>query len=68
MSAFDYLALDIRGKKSRGVIEADNDRAARALLKSMSLVPLKLETNRVSDPNASNPFWQLRISSSPENS
>jgi len=46
MAAFDYLALDIGGKKRKGIIEADNLRNARALLRERQLTPLDVFASR----------------------
>ncbi|MCT6701289.1 type II secretion system inner membrane protein GspF [Rheinheimera sp. 4Y26] len=43
MAAFEYQALDARGRKSKGVMEADNARHARQLLREQKLTPLSLE-------------------------
>lgn len=43
MSAFDYEALDSRGRTRRGVISADSPRAARRELKRLHLAPLSLK-------------------------
>ncbi len=40
MPAYRFEALDARGKSTTGLLEADNARAARAQLRSQSLVPL----------------------------
>jgi len=40
MAAFEYLALDARGREKKGVLEADTARLARALLRQQSLSPL----------------------------
>ncbi|MFT4726103.1 MAG: general secretion pathway protein F [Granulosicoccus sp.] len=40
MAAFEYLALDERGREKKGVLEADTARLARALLRQQSLTPL----------------------------
>lgn len=46
MAAFDYEALDMRGRRRCGVISADSPRLARRELKRQRLVPLKVETAR----------------------
>ncbi len=40
MAAFDYQAVNAKGKNVKGVIEADTPRQARNLLRDQSLVPL----------------------------
>ncbi len=46
MAAFDYIALDLRGKEKKGVLEADTARLARQLLRQQNLTPLEvLETS-----------------------
>ncbi|MBR9825929.1 MAG: type II secretion system inner membrane protein GspF [Alphaproteobacteria bacterium] len=42
MPAFEYEALDTRGKKSKGVITADSEVAARRELRGRSLAPLSI--------------------------
>jgi len=43
MAAFDYIALKADGKKHKGVIEADNDVAARQLLREQGYAPVKVK-------------------------
>ncbi len=43
MPAYKYEALNAAGRASSGLIEADNPRAARSLLRAQSLVPLNLQ-------------------------
>ena len=43
MPAFDYKALDSRGKQKKGVMEADAPRAVRQLLRERGLTPLEVE-------------------------
>ncbi|MCK7543103.1 type II secretion system inner membrane protein GspF [Marinobacter bryozoorum] len=43
MPAFDYKALDRRGKQASGVIEADSARAVRQQLREKGMAPLAVE-------------------------
>lgn len=43
MAAFEYQALDGRGRKTKGVLEADNARQARQLLREQKLTPLAVD-------------------------
>lgn len=43
MPAFEYKALDGKGKQQKGVIEADSARHARSQLRDMRLMPLEIE-------------------------
>ena len=42
MAAFDYLAVDSRGRNKKGVIEGDTPRQARALLREQGLMPTEV--------------------------
>ena len=42
MAAFDYQAVDSRGKNKKGVIEADTARQARSLLRDQGLMPMEV--------------------------
>jgi len=42
MAAFDYQAVDSRGKNKKGVIEGDTPRQARALLREQGLMPTEV--------------------------
>ncbi|MCI4643221.1 MAG: type II secretion system inner membrane protein GspF, partial [Hyphomonadaceae bacterium] len=46
MAAFEYQALDASGRKLRGVISADSQKAARRELRKQALTPLKLSPTR----------------------
>lgn len=43
MAAFEYAALDDRGRQKKGVLEADSLRQTRQLLRDQGLVPLNVE-------------------------
>ncbi|WP_115717087.1 type II secretion system inner membrane protein GspF [Gallaecimonas mangrovi] len=42
MAAFEYVALDAKGKQKKGIIEADTARAARFSLRDQGLMPVSL--------------------------
>lgn len=42
MAAFEYLALDTRGREKKGVLEADTARLARQQLRQQDLTPLEV--------------------------
>ncbi|MBQ0797921.1 MAG: type II secretion system inner membrane protein GspF [Porticoccaceae bacterium] len=46
MPAFDYIALNSAGRKTRGVLEADSPRSVRQQLKEKSLVPLEVHETK----------------------
>jgi general secretion pathway protein F len=56
MPAFEYEALDPRGKKSKGLITADSELAARRELRGRALAPLAVRSadgrSRVAGPDA----------------
>lgn len=44
MAAFEYKALDAKGRQKKGVIEADSSRQVRQQLREKGLTPLSVET------------------------
>ena len=44
MGAFDYLALDAKGRKKKGVMEGDTPRAVRQSLREQGLTPMEVTT------------------------
>ena len=42
MAAFDYQAVDSRGKSKKGVIEGDTPRHVRSLLREQGLMPIEV--------------------------
>jgi general secretion pathway protein F len=46
MAAFEYKALDGKGKTKKGVIEGDNARQVRARLKEQGLIPVEVNETR----------------------
>ena len=46
MAAYEYKALDAKGKSKKGVIEGDNARQVRTRLKEQGLVPVDVKETR----------------------
>ena len=46
MAAFEYLALDPKGRQQKGVLEADSARQVRQLLRDRQLAPLEVKATR----------------------
>ncbi|MDW6002635.1 type II secretion system inner membrane protein GspF [Vibrio mangrovi] len=47
MAAFEYQALDLKGKRKKGVIEGDSARHVRQRLKEQGLTPIAVEATQV---------------------
>lgn len=47
MAAFEYKALDAKGRHKKGVIEGDNARQVRQRLKEQGLVPMEVVETQV---------------------
>ena len=52
MAAFEYTALNPKGKQKRGVLEADSARHARQLLRDKDLIPTQVESSTNSQSSA----------------
>ncbi|NOR52165.1 MAG: type II secretion system protein GspF, partial [Gammaproteobacteria bacterium] len=71
MAAFEYIALNEKGKEKKGIIEADTAKLARQLLRDKGLTPLQIDNTKAakkkSEKNAStfegSKFFQRGISS-----
>lgn len=46
MSAFEYTAIDSKGREQRGVLEGDNSRQVRQKLREQNLTPLTVDESR----------------------
>lgn len=66
MAAFDYQAVDPRGKSKKGVIEGDNARQVRSLLRDQGLIPIEVTPSLVKakEEASSSGFGSKKISSS----
>ncbi len=60
MNAFDYIALDLKGKRQKGTIMSSSPRDARDALRSRQLVILKIVQAKSKDQSISN-FIKLRV-------
>ncbi len=60
MNAFDYIALDLKGKRQKGTIMSPSSRDARDVLRSRQLVILKIVQAKSKDQSISN-FIKLRV-------
>jgi general secretion pathway protein F len=65
MSAFAYEALDAKGRRKEGMVEADSPRQARQLLREQGLTPVALTeaVEQVRQQTQSRSWLQPRISS-----
>ena len=65
MAAFEYTALDDRGRKKKGILEADSTRQVRQLLRDMGLVPTMVEATAPATGETSSKSssfrWQRRL-------
>lgn len=67
MAAFEFQALDSQGKKNKGVLEADNARHARQILRERKLTPLSVELASQQEKRlASQSVWLRRRISAAE--
>ena len=57
MAAFEYLALDTRGRQRKGILEADSSRQVRQMLRERELAPLEVKAARAREASGSG--WQL---------
>jgi len=60
LNAFDYIALDLKGKRQKGTIMSSSPRDARDVLRSRQLVILKIVQAKSKDQSISN-FIKLRV-------
>ncbi|TLX59211.1 type II secretion system protein GspF [Stutzerimonas nosocomialis] len=56
MAAFEYLALDGRGREQKGLIEADSPRQARQLLREKQWSPLEVKQARAREDTGGGGF------------
>jgi len=51
MPAYEYIALDVKGKEEKGILEADTVRQVRQLLRDSNLTPLEVNQVEKSENN-----------------
>jgi len=56
MGAFEYAALDARGKEKKGVLEGDSVRHVRSLLREQNLIPLQVDETQQKETRRSQGF------------
>ena len=56
MAAFEYVALDPRGRQQKGLIEADSPRQARQLLRDKQWSPLEVKQARARESSGTGGF------------
>jgi general secretion pathway protein F len=61
MPAYRFEALDAAGKSQSGLLEADNAKAARALLRGRELVPLSVTTVTMGPQDAASARFTRRV-------
>jgi len=61
MGTYSYLALDVRGKKVRGVIEGESERQARSLLRKQGLRPLRCNSSARGAGGKGGGLFQLQL-------
>lgn len=49
MAAFEYIALDEKGKEKKGIIEADTAKQVRQILRDQELTPLQIDSTKSSN-------------------
>ncbi len=60
MAAFEYTALNTRGREEKGVLEADSGRQVRQMLRDKGLAPLSVVvTKEREDRESKNPFAEF---------
>ena len=59
MAAFEYIALNSRGKEEKGVLEADSSRQVRQILRDKGMAPLDVKVARESKSGSSSGWRSL---------
>ncbi len=62
MAAFEYKALDKKGKSKKGTLEGDNARQVRQRLKEQGLIPVEVSETRRKKSSQGSSGWRRGIS------
>ncbi len=60
MAIFEYSGFDDKGKKIRGIVEADNEKAARQRLKAQGVFPTDI--SQIGEEASKKKWWELSFS------
>ncbi len=60
MAAFEYKALDAKGKQKKGVIEGDNARQVRQKLKEQGLIPVEVIETKAKEAKAASSGFSFK--------
>jgi general secretion pathway protein F len=60
MAVFEYVALDTRGKQTKGIIDAESPRTARSNLKAKGIYPTSIEETQAKEATKSKQFFNGR--------
>ncbi|MCK5262983.1 MAG: type II secretion system protein GspF, partial [Gammaproteobacteria bacterium] len=55
MAAFEYIALNEKGKETKGVIEADTAKQVRQILRDKGLTPLQIDSTKAAKKKPGKP-------------
>ena len=61
MSVYEYIALDEKGRRKKGMLAADNARKARQDLRAQGLFPISLWSHRFASNDRKNTGGRLRL-------
>lgn len=59
MAAFEYIALNPKGREEKGVLEADSSRQVRQILRDKGMAPLSVVVTKESKASDASPFGDL---------
>lgn len=65
MAAFEYIALDAKGRERKGVLEGDTARQVRQQLREKQLTPMSVDPVAQSESRGKKPAFSLRRGISP---